>query len=109
MRFTIPPTFVGYYMLYPLGNEKRLRDLTSFCLGGIPNLFPNIPPGTSSAIPHDRVFELNELCRLFLGRVGQRGFELCFFCYCYAGLWLYGSVWAAAGDMQGRQGTERVR
>ena len=39
-----------------------------------------------------RVFELNELCRMFLGRRCQRGYELALFLYVYATLWLYSSI-----------------
>lgn len=43
-------------------------------------------------IGDSRVFEMNELCGLFLGRAGQRMFEAAFFLYTYSTMWLYASV-----------------
>eukprot|EP00667_Euglena_gracilis_P005449 EG_transcript_5488 len=60
------------------------------------------PQGKSGTLPEpfpldfqigdSRVFEMNELCGLFLGRAGQRMFEAAFFLYTYSTMWLYASI-----------------
>lgn len=41
-----------------------------------------------------RKFELNEMCYMFLGRIGKISYEVCTILYLFGGLWSYGSVFA---------------
>jgi len=55
------------------------------------------PTTSSYAIGHDRKFEVNTLCRVFLGKRGGLQIYTTFIClYCYCTLWAYTSVFSSA-------------
>eukprot|EP00667_Euglena_gracilis_P006684 EG_transcript_6742 len=67
-----------------LAASREGRGLGPFALPPLPEEY--------RIMDSSRVFELNELCRLFLGNAGQRVYEGSLFLYVYSTLWLYASI-----------------
>lgn len=53
-------------------------------------------PKSFSIISDHRKFEVNELCQIFLGKWGERLYELALFCYMTTGLWSFSTIFATS-------------
>eukprot|EP00667_Euglena_gracilis_P006652 EG_transcript_6708 len=56
--------------------------------------FPQEPPPAEDFVVADRVLEVNQLCRIFLGQTGQHVWEACVIAWVYICLWLYLAIMA---------------